>query len=453
MLMKMLSSRVGFLLEKNTNKILTILLIAVFIASIGISAYLSNQQQNIQQHAQQIATGPCRDLKPSTTIPTSLGGQDNLYVWKADCKSPSNASDSCYHNRGDGSTDNTQCPTSTDSYLNGTTSNWCYGFQGTFGDSRDFRCLQLQYTGPRNTPIPTPTTAVCSIAFQTPSLSDACVTCITTNSNIINDMKNLNPQQFNSCSNLQLVNYWCNGGVSSQGVADCNTIKNGVCTTVCNSTDPTQIPTVTLPPGTTVAPTLTQGAPTTIPTITSVAPTAIPTLSNNSQLAFSVRLAGVGLISGGNKQPKTPTRKLTVEIFNANNVKVTSQQTDITYDSASGLFKGALTLASSVTNGVYTLKASTDRYLKRAIPGLLSLTSVAVYNVPEFVLIPGDVNGDNTVDITDWNIIARNCFGIKKDSADCSLNSKVNADLNDDGTINGLDHDLLLEALRIQHGD
>lgn len=58
----------------------------------------------------------------------------------------------------------------------------------------------------------------------------------------------------------------------------------------------------------------------------------------------------------------------------------------------------------------------------------------------------GDVNNDNTLDIKDYNEIAINCFEAKKETSACSY--KIEADLNKDGEIDGIDLNIFLTNLK-----
>lgn len=55
----------------------------------------------------------------------------------------------------------------------------------------------------------------CSIGFQDPTLTDPQVSCMSGSryGNLVGSIKDLD-SKFNSCSNKQILNYWCNGGVS-----------------------------------------------------------------------------------------------------------------------------------------------------------------------------------------------------------------------------------------------
>ncbi len=56
----------------------------------------------------------------------------------------------------------------------------------------------------------------------------------------------------------------------------------------------------------------------------------------------------------------------------------------------------------------------------------------------------GDVNNDGTIDILDYNILI-SCYGEHADTADCS--NKAAADLNNDGVVDGIDYNIFLRAL------
>lgn len=118
--------------------------------------------------------------------------------------------------------------------VNADTSNWCYEF--TEGN----RCIQLKHVpdapscgtgGPNNT---ANNTCSNNIGSQTPDLGVECASCIASNNRgITGAIRDLNSNLFTSCSDREVINYWCNGGVSSDGVNQCNSSKNGACASKC----------------------------------------------------------------------------------------------------------------------------------------------------------------------------------------------------------------------------
>lgn len=183
----------------------------------------------------------------------------------------------------------------------------------------------------------------------------------------------------------------------------------------------------------------------------SVAPTSQPTPTippGNTVLAISLNLEGIG--TGANANPRTPARPTSIDILNASNQMAMTKQTTLNYDSSTALFKGTVDLGSSFTSGNYLIKIKSDRYLKRLLPGIITITSGQTVTVPTLTLFAGDINGDNVLDALDYGIFV-SCFGPKATTASC-LN-KATADVNDDGVVDGVDYNLFLHSLAIRKGD
>ncbi len=164
------------------------------------------------------SSNACRDLAPSQTTPSSASTTvtDTSYVWKAiSCGNPCNGNNSCPKND--------SLPANLKD-----TSAWCYGFEG------GGRCLQLQAkSGGGGSPS-------CTMAQQAPDAGNACVSCIKNQRGGVNDIKALFPSGLNSCSDGQLINGWCNGGVSNASAGDCARIKSGACSTSCGGSSGVQ---------------------------------------------------------------------------------------------------------------------------------------------------------------------------------------------------------------------
>lgn len=77
-----------------------------------------------------------------------------------------------------------------------------------------------------------------------PALSDQCSSCIASKrQQTIRDIRSFGDQQ-NACSDLQVLSYWCNGGVSQDGVTGCNDVKNGDCASASACGGSTSVPPV-----------------------------------------------------------------------------------------------------------------------------------------------------------------------------------------------------------------
>ena len=82
-------------------------------------------------------------------------------------------------------------------------------------------------------------TSSCTIGRQSPTLSSACVSCIKgKHSDLVGSVRNGEPTKFATCSDSEVLNYWCNGGVSSNASSDCTTKKNE-CASECGGSSTT----------------------------------------------------------------------------------------------------------------------------------------------------------------------------------------------------------------------
>jgi len=206
------------------------------------------------------------------------------------------------------------------------------------------------------------------------------------------------------------------------------------------------------------------------PSATSV---PIPTVTGTA-LNFTVLLDGVGAAGDNpnpdgntlsNKNPLHPQRNLSVQVFDTNNNPVASTSAPITYDSASGTFMGAVGLPASLPSGEYSVKIQTDRYLRKLIPGIQQIVAGQETQVPQVRLVTGDTNGDNVLNVLDYNALLDCGYGdlnplpmndpnSTANSAACQVHQPVqDVDLNDDGIIDSTDYNLFLRELSVQNGD
>lgn len=200
-------------------------------------------------------------------------------------------------------------------------------------------------------------------------------------------------------------------------------------------------------------------SPTPIPTSTPTpAPTKIPTpTASESKLEFNVFLNGIGRAgdrsnrnSKGNEHPVVSTRVLDVEMYNNKNVRVERVLIPLTFAKETGSFKG--TAITRLPNGVYTLRIKTDRHLARNSSKIITITRGATLQIPDLYLTNGDVNGDNRIDIRDYNQIS-GCYSSLAPAKDCDENRKKGSDLNDDGKVNEYDYNLYLREISAQEGE
>lgn len=216
------------------------------------------------------------------------------------------------------------------------------------------------------------------------------------------------------------------------------------------------------PPPLTVAPSVwpnpTGDSPTTVPTVTpaptlTLAPTTTP-VPGETNIRLGIILPGIGNGSanlGLNPNPIHPQRVTSVQILDINNSLVKQVSGPMTYNSSSGKYLGVFALGKDFTTGSYNIKIKLDNTLAKIIPVIFQITKGQDANttVNFSVLTPGDLNGDNTLGIIDWTLMIA-C--IKNETA-CTEQVRGLADLNDNGTIDELDVQLLQRGFAIRNGD
>ena len=212
--------------------------------------------------------------------------------------------------------------------------------------------------------------------------------------------------------------------------------------TVAPSTNPTVIPTVLPTVATTTAPTT---IPTLVPTITGV--------PNETALQLSVFLHGIGYGgdsaspgSQGNLNPVRTQRNAEIQVFNAQNQLVITKTALLTYNSAAGKFDGLVNLGPQFSTGFYSVKVNTDQYLRGLVEGIQTITKGQTQALPKVTLVAGDVNGDNLINIVDYNLLV-GCYSDLLPAVDCTQENTVLTDFNDDGKVNQLDYNLFLREL------
>jgi uncharacterized protein YkwD len=161
------------------------------------------------------------------------------------------------------------------------------------------------------------------------------------------------------------------------------------------------------------------------------------------QLLISAKLSGIG--SDGNKQPVHKTREVTVTIFDTENSEVKNGTGFLVYD-GSDLFRGVIHFGP-VENGIYYVKVGSEYTLASTVePVFQQLNSNRLNVLPFTLLMQGDMNKDNVIDIKDYNT-ALGCFQNKR------CDDAENIDFNEDGSANIVDYNILLQNFWESPGD
>lgn len=234
--------------------------------------------------------------------------------------------------------------------------------------------------------------------------------------------------------------------------------------TPTNSPTPTPSPSPTPTPTSTPTPTPTSTptpSPTAVPTSTPTSTnTPTPTPSDTVLVFYDLKLHGLGSggdnpnpTSWGTLNPLRPTRDLTVEMYNTTGSLVETINGEITYTGpTTGMFNGNVIVPNTVASGSYTIKIRTPYYLTKLIPGFLNLVPGTSHNITPVALIAGDVNNDNQLRVSDYDLIM-DCYADLLPARNCDAQKKIAADISDDGKVNQDDYNLFLRELSVQSGD
>ncbi len=218
------------------------------------------------------------------------------------------------------------------------------------------------------------------------------------------------------------------------------------------NTDPkTLTPRPTLPQASTPSTNSTQTTSPTTPTLT---PSTIAI--KDTVLSFQFKLPGI------TEQPKHKYIQYTVAIFDQQKNKI-KEMTGVTddFDEKSNMFKDTLVINEKdkvFPTGSYFIKIKPSKYLTKEISVPITITAGTTTSFAPVSPVAGDINGDNKINIQDYNVLA-GCFGNKAQSGSCTSKETpytgetgtiFNADLNDDGAVDGIDYNTFLKNFNLE---
>lgn len=154
-----------------------------------------------------------------------------------------------------------------------------------------------------------------------------------------------------------------------------------------------------------------------------------------------------------NKTPVHTKLGAAIEIDDSNNKLIAAGVGGVTYDSASGAYRGQLPISTGFPSGTYTIKIKVDGHLRKLVAGIQTITSGKLNTITPVSLVAGDTNSDNKLNILDYNLLL-GCYSDIGPAADCANDSKkAITDLNDNGGVNQTDYNLFLRELSTQLGE
>ncbi|HSW97117.1 MAG TPA: dockerin type I repeat-containing protein, partial [Candidatus Saccharimonadales bacterium] len=231
--------------------------------------------------------------------------------------------------------------------------------------------------------------------------------------------------------------------------------QNGTPTLVAFTSSPTPstTPVLTLTPTSATIAVVTI-TPTTVPTATTI-PTPTLTLSPTNP-ALHLVLSLVGIDSSA-ASPLHTERSVNILVYNSTddvtNAATTPLQTvqgTVTFDAPSASFVNPTLTLSPIDSGQYQLFVQMPGYIKKQLTidgnAVISVTSGTATNLPTVKLVAGDIDGNNIVDIADYNGLLR-CYGLHIANPSPACANPQASDLNDDGIVDASDYNIFLYSL------
>ena len=190
-------------------------------------------------------------------------------------------------------------------------------------------------------------------------------------------------------------------------------------------------------------------------------PVAASPVNGSAKLAVIVILDGIGQAGDSanhvnntmsNKFPTQPQRFLSLILVDSKGQTVAAASGSVAYASDTGDFRGTVDLGSKFTPGTYTVKVKMQQYLVKTIAMNFNIAANTINTLPPAELVTGDIDGNNTLDISDYNAIL-SCLDKNGTQSNCQGKRRLEVDLNDDGTIGIQDINLLLREFSVKNGD
>jgi hypothetical protein len=183
--------------------------------------------------------------------------------------------------------------------------------------------------------------------------------------------------------------------------------------------------------------------------------------SDTTTIFVTMALDGIGI--GGdvtnpktntfsNKDPNHTQRKVQVLFYTLGGQQVSAQSGSLLYDEQRGFYVGMIDIGTSIPTGNYIIKIKTDSYLVKRLSGTFRMNALTQNNFPPVLLVAGDVNGDNALNILDYNTIM-GCYSDTMPAQFCDAARELLTDISDDGSINMKDYNFFMREISVQKGD
>lgn len=165
-------------------------------------------------------------------------------------------------------------------------------------------------------------------------------------------------------------------------------------------------------------------------------PTSSPTpAAGTANIAISVTLPGIGTESYNNNAPRA-ARAVTVGLYQAGgNQKIKDTTGNLSYQN--GKYTGNVSV-TNITPGSYYVKVRLDntQYKKNTASAIAAGANSITFSAN---LVSGDIFNTNSLGLQEYNALV-NCYN----GGECSADTRTKADLNDDGSVDAKDINIVL---------
>ena len=163
-----------------------------------------------------------------------------------------------------------------------------------------------------------------------------------------------------------------------------------------------------------------------------------------------------GYTANASFTPNHLDRSITVQVVDGANAVIRTVQITARFDSGKKAYLANVPV--NLDPGTYLVKVRLSNTLTQAQPGFFSVTATTtLVAVPRIVTLIGDVDGNNRVDLADYDLLV-GCYSDFAPPKSCSADripspgNQPSVDLNDDGKVNAIDINLILRLFNNQHG-
>lgn len=191
------------------------------------------------------------------------------------------------------------------------------------------------------------------------------------------------------------------------------------------------------------------------PTLTIAVPTPTLTLSpTNPSLNLALALVG---IDSSTASPLHTEKPVTILVYNTTDTVSSSSaqplqtiQGTVSFDPPSASFVNPTLSLTNLAAGQYQIFVQIPGYIKKQLIAnnnpVLTLAVGTATQIPVTKLLGGDVDGNNIIDVADYNGLLR-CYGLHIANPSPACANPQAADLNDDGVIDSSDYNIFLYNL------